>query len=459
MLKTVLIVDDEIDIQSSLSFALKDEGYEVFTATLPAQAEEILSREKIDIGLFDVWFPEGDGMDLLKKTRQKNPDTSVVMMSGHGNIELALSAIRTGAYDFLEKPLELEKVLVVLRNASETQKLKEENKRLNLETVGSADILGNSPSIQNLRNSLDKAAKAQSHVLIQGENGTGKELVARLLHFKGVQQEGPFVALNCAAIPETLFESTLFGHEKGAFTGATQRSYGRFEQAAGGTLFLDEISELSLATQGKLLRVLEDKKFERVGGQKSIRAQCRIIAATNRDLSQRVRDGQFREDLFFRLKVLLLTVPPLRERREDIAELTQYFVKKMAIENRRAEPQLTNELLTWFRNYEWPGNVRELRNLIERMLIMSDQESLALGISDLPEELQVGFSRDAQGAIFREELSGSLRNLRAQFEKQLIEKRLKEFDQNVTRTSESLGLERAHLYRKLKLYGIQSSNA
>ncbi len=462
MSKTVLIVDDELDIQSSLSLALKDEGYEVFTATLPHEAEKILASYAVDLALYDVWFPQGDGIELLKKTRAMYPKTTAVMMSGHGNIELALKAIKLGAYDFLEKPLELERVLVVLRNAAEAQTLRSENQRLVWELAGSHAFLGDSNPVRNLRNSIERAAGSSAHVLILGENGSGKELVAHLLHGQSSRSEKAFVAVNCAAIPENLFESVLFGHEKGAFTGATSRSLGRFELAGQGTLFLDEISELSPAAQAKLLRVLEDRKFERVGGRQVLKAEARILAATNKDLVELVKEGKFREDLYFRLKVLVVTVPPLRERLEDLPVLVEYFLKNFSVENRRSKPHLDDELLKFFQNYDWPGNVRELRNLLERMLIMSPPDSGRLLVSDLPEDLSPPSRTASQGKLYKflkdapEDFENSLRELRAQFERSVLENRLKHFEKNVTRAAESLGIERAHLHRKIRQLGIEN---
>jgi two-component system nitrogen regulation response regulator NtrX len=459
MAKCVLIVDDELDIQSSLAFALKDEGYEVFTASSPLEAEQILASHNVDIGLYDVWFPEGDGIELLKLSRQKYPNATIILMSGHGNIELALKAIRMGAYDFLEKPLELEKVLVVLRNAAEALELRDENKRLNREIVGRAQIIGHSPAIEQLRLSIQKASTSNSHVLILGENGSGKELVAHQLHRESARAEKPFIAVNCAAVPEPLFESELFGHEKGAFTGASSRQLGRFEQAGSGMLFLDEISELSLSAQGKLLRVLEERRFERIGGRQSIKNDARIVAATNRDLQHEVRQGRFREDLYFRLNVLALHVPPLRARDGDVELLARHFVESFSKEYGRATPALRPELLEWMHGYEWPGNVRELKNLIERMLIMGSHQPL-LGLSDLPEELQPTTLKGVAGTDLRIENlhdpMGTLRELRAAFERTILEQRLDKLGGNVTRAAESLGIERAHLHRKLKQYGLSN---
>jgi two-component system nitrogen regulation response regulator NtrX len=456
MVKSVLIVDDELDIQSSLSMALKDEGYEVFTATLPKEAEELLSRHTIDIGLFDVWFPEGDGLELLKHARAQFHDTPIVMMSGHGNIELALKAIRMGAYDFLEKPLELEKVLVVLRNAAESQGLRLENKRLSLERLGSQKgLVGESQSLRSLRQWVEKAAQAPSHVLISGENGTGKELVAQLLHYQSPRAAEPFVAVNCAAIPEGLFESEVFGHEKGSFTGAQSRQLGRFEQAGAGTIFLDEIGELSLAAQGKLLRVLEERTFERVGGRSKIPLKARVVVATNKNLQAEVKASRFREDLFFRLNVLAVSVAPLRERPDDVGALSEHLLSVCARDNKRRAPRLKKELIDALARHDWPGNVRELKNLLERMLLMGTEKA-EWGVEDLPDDFPYPDMSQGAATADMSATSGSLRDLRGRFEKETIEARLKQLQGNVTRTAESLGVERAHLHRKMRQFGIRS---
>ncbi len=452
---SILIVDDELDIQSSLSFALKDEGYEVLTATLPAEAEEILKTHTIDMALFDVWFPQGDGIDLLKHTREKYPHISVVMMSGHGNIELALKAIRMGAYDFLEKPLELEKLLVVLRNATESLRLRDENKRLLSQIIGDAHFDFQSNSMKSLEETIKRAAESSSHVLIHGHSGSGKELVARRLHSLSNRKDHAFVPVNCAAIPEGLLESELFGYEKGAVPGAVTRGIGRFEQAEGGTLFLDEIGELSLAAQGKLLRVLEQRTYERVGGRTLLKTSARILAATNRDLNEEIKAGRFREDLYFRLKVLSINVPSLKERIDDMPLLVQQLSVKIATDLARPLPTFSTELVSWMQHYDWPGNVRELRNLIERMIIMSPDRT-TLGLADLPEELQaLSIDYSPKNDFQVKDTNEPLRELRARFEMSIISQRMEKMLGNVKKTAESLGIERTHLHRKLKQYGIK----
>lgn len=458
-MSTVLIVDDEIDIQSALSFALKDEGYDVLTASNPAEAEKILSETPVDLGLFDVWFPEGDGMELLKVARARFPESIVIMMSGHGNIELALNAIRLGAYDFLEKPLELEKVLVTLRNASEAQSLRHQNQRLLSQIMGSARLIGHGAAIESLKGQIQRAASSSAHVLVTGENGTGKELVARMLHQLSPRADKPFVSVHCGAIPEGHIERELFGAERDVTTPGEARTIGRFEQAGAGTLFLDEISELSQSAQGKLLRVLEERTYERIGGRHVLRAEARIVAATNRDLQAEIKAGRFREDLFFRLNVLSLSVPTLRDRREDISELARHFLEALSRENARELPELRPDLIEWMKHYDWPGNVRELKNLIERMLILG-RDRKSLGLADLPEELQSFGSGVAALPLdaHMKDLSGTLRDLRAQFEKLVLEKRLGTHGGNVTKAAESLDIERAHLHRKMRQYGIRGES-
>ncbi|MBS1983345.1 MAG: sigma-54-dependent Fis family transcriptional regulator [Bdellovibrionales bacterium] len=458
-MSTVLIVDDEIDIQSALSFALKDEGYDVLTASTPDEAEKILESTAVDIGLYDVWFPVGDGMELLKVTRTKYPESVIIMMSGHGNIELALNAIRLGAYDFLEKPLELEKILVTLRNAAEARALRDQNQHLIRQLMGSGRLIGEGTAIRSLQQNIERAAAASAHVLITGENGSGKELVARLLHQMSPRHDKPFITVNCAAIPEPLIEKELFGSERDALAPGEPRTVGRFEQAGKGTLFLDEISQLSPSAQAKLLRILEERAYERIGGRQMIHAEARVVAATNCDLAAEIKAGRFREDLFFRLNVLSIAVPPLRERRDDIPSLANHFLDVLSRDNGRVRPELRPELIAWMQSYDWPGNVRELRNLIERMLIMGrDQNSL--GLADLPEELQsVGAPSGPVPSQSLINAPGTLRELRAQFEKFVLEDRLGKLGGNVTKAAESLGVERAHLHRKMKQYGLRGGEA
>lgn len=453
MIRRVLIVDDELDIQSSLSFALKDEGYEVRTASSPAEALEILGRENFHVALYDVWFPEGDGMDLLKASLESFPAMSIIMMSGHGNIELALKSIRMGAYDFLEKPLELEKVLVLLRNACQTSILKFENKSLLKQLYGEINLIAHSRAMQNLKAQIDKVALSPSHVLLSGQSGVGKTLAARYLHNKSDRSQHPFITVHCASLPEDSWEKELLGYED---------MPGRFELAAGGTLYLNSVGELPAAAQARLFRIFEEKRFERKGRPQSIALDVRVVASSPGHLSEQVAGGSFREDLYFQLKVVALEVPALSERKEDIEDLAKSFLKNVSREHGRAVPELSSALLAWMRHYDWPGNVRELKNLLERCLILSGPGQKILGLGDLPEDLGAS-SAVVHGddtiaeSLENTVLEGELRQLRARFESQVLKRRLAECGGNVTKAAETLGIERAHLHRKLKQYGLGAS--
>jgi two-component system nitrogen regulation response regulator NtrX len=454
MIRRVLIVDDELDIQSSLSFALKDEGYEVRAASSPREALEILRKESFHVALYDVWFPEGDGMDLLKESLEKFSAMSIIMMSGHGNIELALKSIRMGAYDFLEKPLELEKVLVLLRNACQTSILKFENKSLLKQLYGDITLVAESRAMQNLKAQIEKVAPTPSHVLLQGPSGVGKTLAARYLHNKSDRSQHPFVTVHCAALPEDEWEKELFGYDDVP---------GRLEQASGGTLYLNSVGELSASAQARFFRVLEEKRFERKGRPQSIPLDVRVVASASPNLAERVSTGAFREDLYFQLKVVALEVPALSERKDDIEQLAKNFLKNVSRDHGRPMPELEPELLQWMKHYDWPGNVRELKNLLERCLILSAPQQKTLGLKDLPEDLgAISAHADSQvaelvGHLEEAALEGPLRALRARFESHVIERRLDQCGGNVTKAAESLGIERAHLHRKLKHYGIGAS--
>jgi two-component system, NtrC family, nitrogen regulation response regulator NtrX len=453
MIRRVLIVDDELDIQSSLSFALKDEGYEVRTASSPMEALEVLEQESFHVSLYDVWFPEGDGMELLKQSLEMFPAMSIIMMSGHGNIELALKSIRMGAYDFLEKPLELEKVLVLLRNACQTSLLKFENKALLNQLYGDLNLIALSRPMQHLKSQIEKVAPTPSHVLLSGESGVGKTLAARFLHGNSDRSQHPFVAVHCAALPEDAWEKELFGYGD---------LPGRLELAAGGTLYLNSVGELPAAAQARLFRVLEEKRFERKGRSQSLPLDVRLVASSSTQLSDRVAQGSFREDLYFQLKVVALDVPALRDRKEDVDELAQSFLQNVSKDHGRPAPQLSPEFLQWMRHYDWPGNVREMKNLLERCLILSSPQQKTLGLGDLPEDLATSsglvHTDDTLVEGLKEiDLSGPLRELRARFESSVLRQRLDQHGGNVTKAAESLGIERAHLHRKLKQYGLGAS--
>jgi two-component system nitrogen regulation response regulator NtrX len=435
---SILIVDDERNILSSLQGALGREDYAVDVAATLAEARDKL-REAFDVLLLDVRLPDGSGIDLLSEVRQAAPETVVIMMSGHATIDTAVEATRLGAFDFFEKPVSLERLLVVLRNATRNRALETENRRLRASWA--AAIVGRAPAIERVLGEIEKAGPADARVLIQGENGTGKELVARALHAASPRRSMPFVAVNCSAIPEELVESELFGHERGAFTGATQSRRGRFEEAHGGTLFLDEISDLSARAQTKLLRVLQEGELTRVGGSRNVRVDARVIAATNHDLQAAVKDGAFREDLFFRLAVIPITVPPLRERSADIPLLVHAFADELGRGRKR---QFSDEAVDALARHPFPGNVRELRNLVERLLIMNAEETIGAAhvravLPDLP---------DAGDGDVR--LADAVRA----FERRAIERAIAEAGGNVTHAAARLGLERSHLYKKMKKLGM-----
>jgi len=438
---SLLIVDDEANILSSLGGALGREGYQVDTARTVADAKTKL-REAYDIVLLDVWLPGASGLDLLAEIVSTTPETVVLMMSGHATIDVAVKATRLGAFDFLEKPIALERLLVLLRNASTTLALQAENRRL--QRPWSLAIVGRSPPVKKLLQEIQLAASSTARVLIQGEHGTGKELVARALHASGPRREGPFVAVNCSAIPEELVESELFGHERGAFTGATQARRGRFEEAHGGTLFLDEVGELSPRAQTKLLRVLQEGELSRVGGHRTIKVDVRVIAATNRNLSERGPSDSFREDLYFRLAVIPITVPPLRERPEDIPLLVEHFAGQVSKEIGGKPKQLAPGAVDLLERHPFPGNVRELRNLIERLIIMTPGTHIG------PEHVRSVLPRTDHAAAKAARLSDSVR----EFEREQIESALLAAGGNMTQAASRLGLERSHLYKKMRKLGL-----
>ena len=439
---SVLIVDDEANILSSLQAALGREGYQVDGAGTLAEARARLS-EAYDFVLLDVSFPEGSGLDLLAEIMGGAPETVVIMMSGHATIEAAVKATRLGAFDFLEKPLALERLLVLMRNASRTLMLAAETRRLR--AAWANPIVGRSKAVQHLLREIERAGPAPARVLIEGEHGTGKELVARALHAASPRREMPFVAVNCAAIPDDLIESELFGHERGAFTGATQARRGRFEEAHGGTLFLDEVGDLTPRAQTKLLRVLQEGELSRLGGNRTIRVDVRVIAATNRDLAKAVQAERFREDLYFRIAVIPISVPALRERADDIPLLVEHFVAQVARETGRRPKKFAPGALEALARHSFPGNVRELRNLVERLVIMSP----GAGVS--PEDALAVLPRAQRAPESPARISEAVQD----FERRQIEEALAAEGGNMTRAAARLGLERSHLYKKLKKLGGQ----
>jgi two-component system nitrogen regulation response regulator NtrX len=445
---SILIVDDEANIRSSLKGVLSREGWQVDDAPSVAAARTLL-REAYDIVLLDVWFPGENGLDLLAEIRDAAPATTVIMMSGHANVETAVQATRLGAYDFLEKPLSLDRLLVLLRNASATQALASENQRLR--APWATPLVGSSPALHKLLAEIALAGPSPARVLLSGENGTGKELVARALHEASPRRAMPFVAVNCSAIPEELFESELFGHEKGAFTGATQARRGRFEEAHGGTLLLDEVADLSARAQTKLLRVLEAAELTRVGGSRPIRVDVRVLSATNRDLRAAMAANTFREDLFHRLAVVPVHVPALRQRVEDIPPLVEHFLGALANETGRRPPSFTPGALDALRRYPFPGNVRELKNLVERLVIMNP--GARIGPEQVASVLPVAVPGAQTGAPAEApaELSAAVH----EFERRHIEAALAAEGGNMTRAAARLGLERSHLYKKMRQLGLR----
>jgi two-component system nitrogen regulation response regulator NtrX len=447
-MKTILVVDDERDIREALEGVLTDEGYNVVVAANAEEALTELFKNPSDLVILDIWMPGMDGVDALKEIKAKFPNLPVIMISGHGTIETAVKTTKLGAYDFIEKPLSLDKAVLTVGHALEQKRLLEENIALRQGAEKNYEIIGNSKVIGKLKEDITKVAPTNSWVLITGENGTGKEIAARNIHLFSARASKPFVAVNCAAIPEELIESELFGHEKGAFTGAVSKKKGKFDMADGGTLFLDEIGDMSLKTQAKVLRILQGQSFERVGGTEKISVDVRVIAATNKDLEEEMKKGNFREDLYYRLNVIPFHIPPLRERAEDIPLFVDYYFKEFSLDTGREVPHVDDEALKALLKYDWPGNVREIKNLVERLVIMTTAG--VIKIDDLPP-----YFKDSHPAHKQSLFIGTLKEARKDFEREFILKKLNEFGGNMAKTAESIGIERSHLYRKVKSYGIK----
>ncbi|RMF46715.1 MAG: sigma-54-dependent Fis family transcriptional regulator [Deltaproteobacteria bacterium] len=452
-MRTILVVDDEASIRESLQGILQDEGYNPVFAEDGEQALAFLNRELPDLVLLDIWMPGMDGLEVLERVKTLYPDLTVIMMSGHGTIETAVRATKMGAFDFIEKPLSLEKMLLAIQNGLKVVDLAEENRNLKQQLGKDVEIIGTSAAIQELKRQIDVAAPTSGWVLITGENGTGKELVARSIHAKSKRAKGPFVEVNCAAIPEELIESELFGHEKGAFTGATSARRGKFDQANGGTLFLDEIGDMSLKTQAKILRILQERKFERVGGNRTIEVDVRVVAATNKNLEAEIEAGNFREDLYYRLNVLPFHVPPLRERREDIPMLADHFLRYFCSQESRDSKSLDRDALEALMNYNWPGNVRELKNIIERLVIMVADPVITR--THLPSGIVRARDEGHKSVLASLDGDASFRTAREEFEKEFLLRKLQEYDWNISRTAEAIEMERSNLHKKIKAYGIE----
>ncbi len=443
----VLIVDDELNVRRSLKGILEDEGYAAETAASGEECLKIFEKKSFDVVLLDVWMPGKDGLEVLEDIKRSRPGQFVIMISGHGTIETAVRATKLGAFDFIEKPLSLEKVILVLEHAFRQRALEEENRSLKDFIRRETVMIGNSIPMQALRQQIDYAAPTEGRVLIYGENGTGKELVARLLHLRSSRSERAFVEVNCAAIPDDLIESELFGNTRGAFTGATEARKGKFALADRGTLFLDEVGDMSLKTQAKVLRMLEEQRFYPVGANKPIEVDVRVISATNKDLEEEIQNGDFREDLFFRLNVIPFEVPPLRERREDVLDLLDFFVDLYCRKYGKAVKRFTPEALEVLKSYRWPGNVRELKNIVERLAIMLQRVEIESG--DLPRSI---LEQDGERSAMTKE---SLHAAREEFERAFIGEKLRQNEGNVSRTATAIGMERTHLHRKIKTLKIR----
>jgi two-component system, NtrC family, nitrogen regulation response regulator NtrX len=445
---SILIVDDEPSILQSLAGLLVDEGFDVHTASNGYEALKTIEIESPDLVLLDIWMPGLDGIDTLQEIKKNNPFIQVIIITGHGTIETAVKATKMGAYDLIEKPLSIDKIILAINNALNYRRLEEENRYLRKKMIEKNSISGNSPPIQLLKKQVAVAAPTDTWILIKGENGTGKELVARTIHQLSRRVDQPLITVNCAAIPEELIESELFGHEKGAFSGAAAKKRGKFELANGGTIFLDEIGDMSLKTQSKMLRVLEEQKFNRLGGNRTITVDVRVIAATNKELEKEIEKGLFREDLFYRLNVVPIEVPALRSRFEDIPLLVDIFFEEFAKQAQKKKKKMSPGALDRLRHYAWPGNVRELKNLVERLAIMVEKEMIDVG--DLPEPYTPAVGLEA--VLGEPELLAidNLKEAKKVFEREYIQKKLEENENNITRTAEILGVGRSFLHKKIK---------
>ena len=451
----VLIVDDEADIRSSLENILHEEGYVVTTAGTAAEAMELLRDAVYDVVLLDIWLPDRDGLDVLSEIQTLDRDNvpQVVIISGHGTIEAAVRATKLGAFDFLEKPLSLDRTLIVLKNAMQARRLREDNQEFARQLSAKSRVTGNSISIKALRQQIKLMAPTNGRVLIYGESGTGKELIGRAMHAESLRKDRPFVELNCAAIPEAYIESELFGYRHGAMPNGPAEKRGTFERADGGTLFLDEVGDMSLKTQAKVLRALDEQRFLPVGASHSVHVDVRVIAATNKDLEEEIGKGNFREDLFYRLNVIPFFVPPLRDRKEDIPLLVKEFLHEFGQQYGRPHAEMSEDAIASLQQQNWPGNVRELRNLMERLLILNPKTA-RLERKHLPMTLQREGGKSSGRIGGRGEDFSTLTEARESYERDYILKKLDECHGNVSRAAELLGLERSHLYRKMKTLGV-----
>ena len=448
-MNTILIIDDEKEICESMKMILEYEGYSVDYSTSALKGLNLAEEKQISCLLLDIQMPEMSGFEVLKKVKEANPSLSVIIISAHGSVENAIKATRLGAFDFIEKPIDRDKLLISVRNAIEQVKLLTENIEIKKTLEVDGEILGQSKGIKSILELIDKVAPLDTRVLITGENGTGKELVARAIHKKSLRKDKPFIEVNCAAIPNELIESELFGHEKGSFTGAFTQRIGKFELANKGTIFLDEVGDMSQQAQAKVLRAIEDGKIERVGGGKKIDVDVRIISATNKELSEEIQKEKFREDLFHRLNVIPINVPPLRERKDDIPILAEAFSKAITTRHKKPPIKFLEDAIKLLQEMNWSGNVRELKNIIERIIIIIDKREIAR--TDIEILLKPG--QATMDDIIDD--SNSFQEFKEKAERAFILKQLNENNWNISKTAELLDIQRSHLYNKMKKYEIE----
>jgi len=451
-MSNVLIVDDEPGIRTVLSDIIRDENHNVLSASDGFDGLKILKEKSIDLVILDVWLPNMGGIDVLKEIKKEYQDIEVIMISGHANIDIAVKAVKLGAFDFLEKPLSLDKIINLIKNALKLEELKKENTKLKNSLFLEDKMIGSSDQMKAIWNRIIQSAPSDAKIMISGANGTGKELIAREIHKNSLRANGPFIEVNCAAIPDTLIESELFGHEKGAFTSAIAKRKGKFELAHNGTLFLDEIADMSLNAQAKVLRVIQELKFERIGSEKSISVDIRLITATNKDIAEEVKAGRFREDLFYRLNVVPIHAPSLIDRISDLKELIQYFMEKFQSPNNELCKTISKAGLELLKKYTWPGNIRELKNFIERINIMSDEEEISIETVKyyLKETVtQVTATKNNEYSDMK------LNDAKDKFEKQFIIQKLEQSDYNISRAAETLGIYPSNLHGKIKKLGIE----
>ena len=459
MSKKILVIDDEKSILETLAGILTDEGFTPVCLDSAENGLKHLKTEAVDLVLLDIWMPGMDGMEALRKIKEDYPELQVIMISGHGTIETAVQATKMGAFDFIEKPLSYDKIVLAIKNGLRFSSLETENLILRQKTSRKPSLTGNSPALANLKEQIERVAPTEAWVLIRGQHGTGKELVAQSIHRLSGRNTKPMVEVNCAAIPEELIESELFGHEKGSFTGAQTSKRGKFDQADGGMLFLDEIGDMSLKTQAKILRILQEQTFERVGGNQTIEVDVRVLAATNKNLEAEIEEGNFRADLFWRLNVVPIMVPLLRERKEDIPLLVADFVEDFSHKG-LGKKSFTHEALAVMMQHNWPGNVRELRNFVERLVIMSpDDEISGQTVENFMHQGTAMQETETDAAIIHPYKNQNFKEAKREFEREYLLLKLRENNNNISQTAELLGMERSHLHKKLKSLNIDLSEA